>query len=90
MDSYRIHNPSICYICGQEATHACDYSAGTIITLCPREMCEKHAIQVDIDTHVCQEHSSELHKRKAQHIRMELVERMGWSIPMENCDGDGI
>jgi hypothetical protein len=84
------YEPDKCYVCGEPAVLACDYSTGSALSICTRTMCEKHAIRVDIDTHVCLEHSSELHMRKARHIRKQLAEQLGWSIPMENCDGDGI
>lgn len=84
------YEPDKCYVCGKEATLACDYSPGSAFSICSKTMCEAHAVKIDIDTHVCLEHNSELHMRKAKHIRKQLAEQLGWKIHMENCDGDGI
>lgn len=79
----------VCYICGKPATIACDYSSGSIMSMCETIMCEDHANKIDIDTHVCDKHFNEVNKKKAHKMRKELV-NFGWEIPQENIGGDGI
>ena len=81
--------PATCYICGKEATSACDYSEHGVLSLCEHTMCEEHSHRIDLDTHVCGKHFNEVNIKKAKKIRNTLVQ-FGWQYPRENCDGAGI